>query len=148
MLDLHEYIARVIQELKTDCLDDLISHIWNERDAGTVEMTDLEHLSMIPGSLLAGHEMTKIVRSMGSAHLLQHGLWEEATQSDKASRQAIEELLRYESAITGMRRGVPRKLSSLARSWRKENRSSLPISQEVEMRLNLQIQMSWMSING
>ncbi|UZP32317.1 hypothetical protein NXS19_000133 [Fusarium pseudograminearum] len=36
VLDLHEYIRQVIEERKLDRRDDLISHIWNERDAGTV----------------------------------------------------------------------------------------------------------------
>lgn len=106
VLDLHEYVASVIQERKTDRRDDLISHIWNERDAGLVEMTDFEHLSMIPGLLLAGHETTTNVLSMGLSHLLHYGLWNAATESEDKRKAAIEELLRYESAITGMHRIV------------------------------------------
>jgi cytochrome P450/ferredoxin-NADP reductase len=106
VLDLHEYVAKVIQDRRKDRRDDLISHIWNERDSGNVEMTDFEHLSMIPGLLLAGHETTTNLLSMGLAHLLHHGLWEKASRSDDTRRQAIEELLRFESAITGMHRVV------------------------------------------
>lgn len=106
VLDLHSYIATVIEERRTDRKDDLISHIWNERDAGVVDMTDFEHLSMIPGLLLAGHETTTNVLSMGLAHLLHNDLWERISESDKARAAAIEELLRYESAITGMWRVV------------------------------------------
>ncbi|KAF5976552.1 cytochrome P450 monooxygenase [Fusarium coicis] len=106
VLDLHEYVAQVIQERKTDLRDDLISHIWNERDAGVVEMTDYEHLSMIPGLLLAGHETTTNLLSMGISHLLHHDLWDAATKDEEAIKTAIEELLRYESAITGMERLV------------------------------------------
>ncbi|EWY97774.1 hypothetical protein FOYG_02539 [Fusarium oxysporum NRRL 32931] len=106
VLDLHEYVAEVIAERKTDRRDDLISHIWNERDAGVVEMTDYEHLSMIPGLLLAGHETTTNLLSMGISHLLHHDLWNAATEDEEARRTAIEELLRYESAITGMERLV------------------------------------------
>lgn len=106
VLDLHSYIATVIEERRTDRKDDLISHIWNERDAGVVEMTDFEHLSMIPGLLLAGHETTTNVLSMGLAHLLHHNLWEKVSESDETRSAAIEELLRYESAITGMWRVV------------------------------------------
>lgn len=106
MLDLHSYIATVIEERRADRKDDLISHIWNERDAGVVDMTDFEHLSMIPGLLLAGHETTTNVLSMGLAHLLHHNLWERVSESDKTRSVAIEELLRYESAITGMWRVV------------------------------------------
>lgn len=105
VLDLHDYVAGVIQERKYDRRDDLISYIWDQRDAG-VQMTDFEHLSMIPGLLLAGHETTTSVLSMGLSHLLHHGLWDAATQNETASAQAIEELLRYESAITGMYRLV------------------------------------------
>ncbi|KLP08724.1 related to cytochrome P450 [Fusarium fujikuroi] len=106
VLDLHEYVAQVIQQRKTDRRDDLISHIWNERDAGVVEMTDYEHLSMIPGLLLAGHETTTNLLSMGISHLLHHNLWDAATKDEEARKSAIEELLRYESAITGMERLV------------------------------------------
>ncbi|KAJ4268816.1 hypothetical protein NW762_002886 [Fusarium torreyae] len=109
VLDLHEYIANVIEERRTDRRDDLISHIWNERDAGVVEMTDFERLSMIPGLLLAGHETTTNVLSMGLSHLLHYDLWDEATRSEEARKAAIEELLRYESAITGMQRIVKEK---------------------------------------
>lgn len=106
VLDLHSYIATVIEARRTDRRDDLISHIWNQRDAGVVDMTDFEHLSMIPGLLLAGHETTTNVLSMGLAHLLHHNLWERVSESDKTRSAAIEELLRYESAITGMWRVV------------------------------------------
>ncbi|UPK96267.1 hypothetical protein LCI18_007202 [Fusarium solani-melongenae] len=67
-------------------------------------MTDFEHLSMIPGLLLAGHETTTNVLSMGLAHLLHLDLWDEASADENTLTAAIEELLRYESAITGMRR--------------------------------------------
>lgn len=106
VLDLHSYIASVIEERRTHRKDDLISHIWNERDAGVVELTDFEHLSMIPGLLLAGHETTTNVLSMGLAHLLHHDLWGKVSESDETSSAAAEELLRYESAITGMWRVV------------------------------------------
>ncbi|KAF5678032.1 cytochrome P450 monooxygenase [Fusarium denticulatum] len=106
VLDLHEYVAQVIQERKADRRDDLISHIWNERDAGVVEMTEYEHLSMIPGLLLAGHETTTNLLSMGISHLLHHDLWDAATEDEESRKTAIEELLRYESAITGMERLV------------------------------------------
>jgi len=105
VLDLHDYVADVIQERRHDRRDDLISYIWDQRDLG-VQMTDFEHLSMIPGLLLAGHETTTSVLSMGLSHLLHHGLWEAATENETATAQAIEELLRYESAITGMFRLV------------------------------------------
>ncbi|KAF9877204.1 cytochrome p450 [Colletotrichum karsti] len=108
VLDLHSYIANVIEDRRNDRRDDLISHIWDERDAGNVRMTDFEHLSMIPGLLLAGHETTTNVLSMGLAHLLHHELWERINQSSEARVAAIEELLRYESAITGMPRVVTR----------------------------------------
>ena len=105
VLDLHHYVAEVIQERKYDRRDDLISYIWDQRDSG-VQMTDFEHLSMIPGLLLAGHETTTSVLSMGLSHLLHHGLWDSATEDETTTAQAIEELLRYESAITGMFRLV------------------------------------------
>ncbi|KAH6661818.1 cytochrome P450 [Plectosphaerella plurivora] len=109
VVDLHDYVASVIEERRKDRRDDLISHIWNERDAGNVEMTDFEHLGMIPGLLLAGHETTTNVLSMGLSHLLAKNLWKKATESDESRGAAIEELLRYESAITGMRRKVTKK---------------------------------------
>lgn len=106
VLDFHDYVAEVIQERKTDRRNDPISHIWDQRDAHVVEMTDFEHLSMIPGLLLAGHETTTSVLSMGVSHLLHHNLWHTANENDQARKETIEELLRYESAITGMLRIV------------------------------------------
>lgn len=104
ILDLHEYIAELIQERKTDRRDDLISHIWNERDDKLVKMTDMDHLMMIPDLLLAGHETTTNFLCMSMSHLLANGMWREATQDDDTCKIALEELLRFESAITGMRR--------------------------------------------
>lgn len=106
ILDIHAHIAELIQLRKTDRRDDLISHIWEERDQGRVVMTDFEHLSMIPGLMLAGHETTTNLLSMGMGHLLERGLWEEASRSEESIKDAIEELLRFESAITGMKREV------------------------------------------
>ncbi|ETS78883.1 hypothetical protein PFICI_08736 [Pestalotiopsis fici W106-1] len=108
IIALHEHIADLIQQRKRDRRDDLISHIWNERDSGNVTMTDFEHLSMIPGLLLAGHETTTNLLSMGLSHLLHNNLWTIATENDQSTEAAIEELVRYESAITGMKRLVTR----------------------------------------
>jgi cytochrome P450/ferredoxin-NADP reductase len=104
ILDIHDYIAELIQARKSDRRDDLISHIWNQRDAKVVEMTDMEHLMMIPGLLLAGHETTTNFLSMSMSHLLSRGMWKDASRDDESIKEALEELLRYESAITGMRR--------------------------------------------
>ncbi|KAL4875367.1 cytochrome P450 [Aspergillus karnatakaensis] len=106
VLDLHDYVAEVIQNRKHDRQDDLISYIWDQRDSGAVEMTDFEHLAMISGLLLAGHETTTSVLSMGTSHLLHEGVWKQATSDEASVSATIEELLRYESAITGMLRLV------------------------------------------
>jgi cytochrome P450/ferredoxin-NADP reductase len=106
IMEIHGYIAELIQERKHDRRDDMISHIWNERDSGRVQMTDFEHLSMIPGLMLAGHETTTNLLSMGMAHVLSQDLWEEASRSIESIAATIEELLRFESAITGMKREV------------------------------------------
>ncbi|KAK5062635.1 hypothetical protein LTR84_004708 [Exophiala bonariae] len=108
IIELHEHIADLIQLRKADRRDDLISHIWNERDSGVVEMTDFEHLSMIPGLLLAGHETTTNLLTMGLSHLLHRNLWHQANKDDRTRAATIEELVRYESAITGMKREVLR----------------------------------------
>lgn len=106
IVELHDHIAELIQLRKVDRQDDLISHIWNERDNGVVEMTDFEHLSMIPGLLLAGHETTTNLLTMGLSHLLHRNLWQKANKDDATRAATIEELVRYESAITGMKREV------------------------------------------
>ncbi|KAJ9651328.1 hypothetical protein H2198_009394 [Neophaeococcomyces mojaviensis] len=106
IIEFHEHVAELIEARRTDRRDDLISHIWNERDAQNVVMTDFEHLSMIPGLLLAGHETTTNLLSMGLNHLLHRKLWDQINYDDTMRASAIEELLRFESAITGMRREV------------------------------------------
>lgn len=104
LLELHDYIREVMTERKRERRDDLISHVWNERDAG-LEMTDFEMLSMFPGLMLAGHETSSNLICTALVHLLaDHGRWEQA-QRDEASRaEALEEMFRFESAITGMKR--------------------------------------------
>lgn len=106
LLELHAYVREVIEARRTTRRDDLISHVWNVRDSGEVAMSDFEMLSMFPGLILAGHETTTNLLSTGLAHLLHTGQYEAAQESDESRARAIEELLRYESAITGMRRRV------------------------------------------
>jgi cytochrome P450/ferredoxin-NADP reductase len=109
VVDLHRYVLEVMEQRRTDRRDDLISHVWNVRDSGEVEMSDFEMLQMFPGLMLAGHETTSNLLCTGLSHLLSTDGAYEAAQHDDASRaRAIEELLRYESAITGMPRRVTR----------------------------------------
>ena len=107
LLDLHEYIREVMAERKGDRQDDLISHVWNERDSGAVEMTDFEMLSLFPGLMLAGHETSSNLICTVLSHLLTDRVRYDSAQRDDTSRaEALEEFLRFESAITGMRRLV------------------------------------------
>jgi cytochrome P450/ferredoxin-NADP reductase len=107
LLELHDYVLEVMAERKQDRRDDLISHVWNVRDAGEVEMTDFEMLSLFPGLMLAGHETTSNLICTGVANLLsRHGAYEAAQYDDASRARALEELLRFESAITGMARRV------------------------------------------
>ena len=70
-------------------------------------MTDFEMLSMFPGLMLAGHETTSNLLCMALGHLLADRDLYAAAQRDDASRAALlEEMFRFESAITGMRRQV------------------------------------------
>src|SRR3954470_4674155 len=109
LLALHDYVLAVMAERRTDRRDDLISHVWDRRDAGEVELTDFEMLSLFPGLMLAGHETSSNVICTGLANLLSRDGAYEAAQHDDASRaRALEELLRFESAITGMPRRVVR----------------------------------------
>ena len=109
LLDLHDYIREVMAERKQHRRDDLISHIWNERDSGAVVMTDFEMLSMFPGLMLAGHETSSNLICMFLSRLLADPDRYEAIQGNDSSRaQALEEMFRFESAITGMKRKVTR----------------------------------------
>jgi cytochrome P450/ferredoxin-NADP reductase len=107
LLDLHDYALEVMEERRHARRDDLISHIWNERDSGAVQMTDFEMLSMFPGLMLAGHETSSNLICMGLSHLLADpDRYRDAQRNDDTRAQALEELFRYESAITGMKRLV------------------------------------------
>lgn len=109
VVELHQYVLEVMEQRRNDRRDDLISHVWNARDSGEVEMTGFEMLKMFPGLMLAGHETTSNLLCTGLSHLLSADGAYEAAQHDDASRaRAIEELLLYESAITGMPRRVTR----------------------------------------
>ncbi len=109
LLDLHDHVLEVMAERKRDRRDDLISHVWDVRDSGAVPMTDFEMLSLFPGLMLAGHETTSNLICTGLSHLLADPARYAAAQRDDTSRAAaLEELFRYESAITGMKRLVTR----------------------------------------
>lgn len=106
LFELHDYIREVMEERRRERRDDLISHVWNERDAG-IEMTDFEMLSLFPGLMLAGHETSSNLICMALSHLLaDRSRWEWAQRDDASRARALEELVRYESAITGMTRLV------------------------------------------
>ena len=107
--DLHDHILEVMTERRRKRRDDLISHVWEQRDAGVVEMTDFEMLSLFPGPLPAGHETSSNLICTGLSHPLADPTRYAGAQRDDDSRAAaLEELFRYESAITGMRRLVTR----------------------------------------
>lgn len=107
LLELHAYVREVMAERKIRRRDDLVSHIWNERDLGNVEMTDFEMLSMFPGLILAGQETSSNFICMALSHLLADPARYSAAQRDEDARAAaLEELFRYESPITGMKRLV------------------------------------------
>src|SRR4051794_12565619 len=109
LLDLHDHVLAVMAERKRDRRDDLISHVWDIRDSGAVQMTDFEMLSLFPGLMLAGHETTSNLICTGLSHLLADPDRYAAAQRDDTSRAAaLEELFRFESAITGMKRLVTR----------------------------------------
>ena len=109
LLDLHDHLLEVMAERRRDRRDDLISHVWDQRDSGAVEMTDFEMLSLFPGLMLAGHETSSNLICTGLSHLLADPGRYAAAQRDNDSRAAaLEELFRFESAITGMKRLVTR----------------------------------------
>jgi cytochrome P450/ferredoxin-NADP reductase len=109
LLDLHDHLREVIAQRRVDRRDDLISHVWNERDAGTVELTDFEMLSLFPGLMLAGHETSSNLICTALSHLLPDpAVWGAAQRDDASRAAALEEMFRFESAITGMRRRVTR----------------------------------------
>jgi cytochrome P450/ferredoxin-NADP reductase len=107
LLDLHDYVLEVMAERRRARRDDLISHVWDQRDSGAVEMTDFEMLSLFPGLMLAGHETSSNLICTGLSHLLADPARYAAAQRDDDTRAAaLEELFRFESAITGMKRLV------------------------------------------
>ncbi|AXB80494.1 cytochrome P450 [Novosphingobium sp. P6W] len=107
LIDFHAYVESVIQDRRDDRRDDLISHVWNMRDAGESVMTDFEMLSLFPGLMLAGHETSANLIVMALTHMLDRpGMYEWAQQSDEHRVQALEEAFRFEGPITGMPRVV------------------------------------------
>src|SRR4051794_21745222 len=109
LLDLHDHVLEVMAERKRDRRNDLISHVWDQRDAGVVEMSDFEMLSLFPGLMLAGHETSSNLICTALSHLLADPARYAAARRDDDSRAAaLEELFRFESAITGMKRLVTR----------------------------------------
>src|SRR3954469_9957042 len=120
LIELHDHVLEVMAERRRDRRDDLISHVWDVRDSGAVQMTDFEMLSLFPGLMLAGHETTSNLICTGLSHLLADparyaagpraapARSAPAQRDDNSRAAALEELFRFESAITGMKRLVTR----------------------------------------
>lgn len=107
LLDLHDHLRELMELRRHDRRDDLISHIWDQRDSGAATLTDFEMLSMFPGLMLAGHETSSNLICVALAHFLADSELYARVQRDDASRaQALEEIFRFESAIIGMKRLV------------------------------------------
>lgn len=105
----HAHVEEVIAARRGERRDDLISHVWNMRDAGEAVMTDFEMLSLFPGLMLAGHETSSNLIVMALVHMLARpAMYEHAQQNDQTRAEALEEAFRFEGPITGMPRRVTR----------------------------------------
>ena len=109
LLALHDYVLEVMAERRTHRRDDLISHVWDRRDAGEVEMTDFEMLSLFPGLMLAGHETSSNLICTGLANLLGTGRRLRGRSARRGQPgTGAGGAAAFESAITGMPRRVMR----------------------------------------
>lgn len=108
-VEYHRYISELIARREHEPADDLITAVWEVRRTGDMELSDMEMLSLFPGLISAGHETTANLIANGLWHLLQvPQRWEHLVNGDCDIPALVEEMLRFDSSISGMPRRVVR----------------------------------------
>ncbi|QHC24658.1 cytochrome P450 [Streptomyces sp. GS7] len=103
-IDLEDYLSDLIARKERDPGDGLLDELIEERlPTGAVERVELVRLTMV--LLVAGHETTANMISLGAFTLLQHPEQLDRLRSDEGLMpSAVEELLRFLSIADGMLR--------------------------------------------
>jgi cytochrome P450 PksS len=95
LLQLMNYLKKVIQERMREPQDDLISALVQAREADD-QLTEDEILSLAFIVISAGHETTVNLIASGTLALLQHrDQWDRLASDPTISRTGVEELLRF-----------------------------------------------------
>lgn len=95
LLQLMNYLKKVIQERMREPQDDLISALVQAREADD-QLTEDEILSLAFIVISAGHETTVNLIASGTLALLQHrDQWDRLASDPTVSRTGVEELLRF-----------------------------------------------------
>jgi cytochrome P450 len=104
--ELEEYFAAIIRERRGTRKDDLLSVLMDAAEgAGGLSEEDLHAQCVM--LLFAGHETTRNLIGNGIYTLLKHpDTMRELRDDDSLWPAALEELLRYESPVQGIARGV------------------------------------------
>jgi cytochrome P450 len=97
-----QYMAKLIASQRADPGDDMIGMLI--RDHGD-ELTDLELTGVADLLLIAGHETTSNMLSLGTLVLLQDPEWAAQVRDGEKVDEAVEELLRYLSIVPSV---IPR----------------------------------------
>lgn len=101
--DLLAYAAALLERRRLDPVDDLVSHLATTHEAAGYEPDDCA--AFLAGLVFAGNDTTRNQIGWMVAVLLEHpGLWDAIGSGTVAVDDAVEELLRYRSAVTAVPR--------------------------------------------
>lgn len=106
IVSLREYADGLIALKKRSPADDLLTALIEAEEAGE-RLNEEELKAMILALLFAGHDTTKSLLTIGFKTLIDHPDAYRALQRDPGlAEPAVEEILRYESPVTGVIRKV------------------------------------------
>lgn len=102
-VELYDYLADRIEQLRRSPGDDLLSGLVQASEAGMAQLTTEEILSMVVQILVAGNETTTNLLGSGLRLLCEHPDQMEMLRADPALVPgAVEEMLRFESPFSGL----------------------------------------------
>ncbi|HZE37648.1 MAG TPA: cytochrome P450 [Stackebrandtia sp.] len=108
LVELHDYLARLVEAKKAEPGDGLLDDLIGTRLASG-ETTEAEIVSFALVLLIAGHDTTANMLTLGTAALLEHPDQLAALQADpELMPGAVEELMRYVSMVPGLPRVATR----------------------------------------
>lgn len=103
VVEMQHYLIERARERQVDPLDDILSDVANAKVEGGRSLTDQEILSVIEQILVAGNETTTNGIAAGLFHLTRDkALQKRLRERPEDIKKFVEEVLRFESPVTGL----------------------------------------------